>query len=111
MLSQLQGRPGLVVAVSQYEHRLRDTVEQVKAIVQLVDGTRLHLSEVWVGGELRKYAYFQVTPDDEVICGWDNAPHHPEVDTYPHHLHTSKGIHPSTVRALVDVLDILKERL
>jgi hypothetical protein len=98
-----------VVAVSQYEHRLCDTVEQFKAIVQLVDGTRLHISEVWVGGELRKYAYFQVTPDGQIIRGWDNAPHHPEVDTYPHHLHMSKGIHPSTVRALVDVLDILAE--
>ena len=109
MLSQLQGRPGLVVAVSQYEHRLCDTVEQFKAIVQLVDGTRLHISEVWVGGELRKYAYFQVTPDGQIIRGWDNAPHHPEIDTYPHHLHMSKGIHPSAVRALVDVLDILAE--
>ena len=38
MLSQLQGRPGLVVAVSQYEHRLRDTVEQIKAIVTILDG-------------------------------------------------------------------------
>ena len=62
MLIQLHGRPDLVVAVSQYEHRRRDAVEQFKAIVQLVDGTRFHLSEVWVGGELRKYAYFQLPP-------------------------------------------------
>lgn len=111
MLGQLHARPELISAVLQYEHRLRDAVEQCKAVVQLVDGTRLHISEVWLDGELRKYAYYQVTPDGEVVRGWDNAPHHPEVRTYPHHLHDAGETRPSMVRALSDVLDILAEEL
>ena len=42
MLGQLHARPELIAAVLRYEHRLRDVVEQCKAVVQLVDGTRLH---------------------------------------------------------------------
>ena len=107
MRAQLDARPALVVAVLSYEQRLRGSVEQFKAVVQLADGSCLHINEVWIGGELRKYAYYQVTPADQVIRGWDNAPHHPEVSTYPHHFHHT-GVQASEVHALADVLDMLE---
>ena len=111
MLSQLQARTSLVLAVIKYEHRLSGSVEQFKAIAQLVDGSRLHLNEVCVDGQLRKYAYYWLTPSDEIIQGWDNAPHHSEVNTYPHHAHLTGDIHPSQIRSLSDLLDILEQKL
>jgi len=110
-LGQLQARPELIAAVVQYEHRRRDAVEQCKAVVQFVNGTRLHSSEVWLDGALCKYAYYQVTPDGEVVRGWDNAPHHPDVRTSPHHLHDAGETCPSSVRTLSDVRDLLAEAL
>lgn len=110
MLAQLQDHPNLISATLQYEHRLRDEFEQVKAVVQLVDGTYLHLNEVWINGVLRKYAYYQLTPTNEVIRGWDNAPHHPQVPTHPHHFHYIGDIHPSEVRSLNDVLEIFSKK-
>jgi len=107
MRAQLDSRSALVVALLRYEQRLRGSIEQFKAVVQLADGSYLHLNEVWIGGELRKYAYYQVTPSDQVIRGWDNAPHHPEVATHPHHLHHA-GVSASEVRSLADVLDVLE---
>ncbi len=111
MLSQLQARSKLVVAITKYEHRLSGSVEQFKAIAQLVDGSRLHLNEVWLDGQLHKYAYYWLMPADEVIQGWDNAPHHSEVNTYPHHVHIVGDVHSSQVRSLADVLDILEQKL
>ncbi len=111
MLAQLQDRPNLISATLKYEHRLRDEFEQVKAVVQLVDGTYLHLNEVWINGMLRKYAYYQLTPTNEVIRGWDNAPHHPEVSTHPHHFHYTGDIHPSMIRSLNDLLEMLSGEL
>jgi hypothetical protein len=49
--------------------------------------------------------------DHLVREGWDNAPHHPEVITYPHHTHTAQDVRESSVRGLDDVLAFLKERL
>jgi hypothetical protein len=109
MLVALRSYPDLIVRVLRYEHRVRAEVEQHKAVVQLADGSRLHLNEVWIAGSLQKYAYYWLTPTDEIIRGWDNAPHHPEVDTYPHHVHHSGTIHPSSIRSHQDVLLLLNQ--
>lgn len=34
-----------------------------------------------------KYRHHWQSSDGQVIKRWDNAPHHPEIDTFPHHLH------------------------
>lgn len=111
MLSTLQSYPNLVVYILRYEHWVRGEVEQHKAVVQLADGSRLHLNEVWIVGRLQKYAYYWLTPTDEIVRGWDNAPHHPEVDTYPHHVHDADTVHPSNIRSLQDVLILLKRHI
>ncbi len=38
MLSQLESPPEIITSVVKYEDRLKGSVEQFKAIVQLVDG-------------------------------------------------------------------------
>ena len=111
MLSQLQSHPALILTVVKYEHRLKESVEQFKAIVELVDGSYLRINEVWLNGELEKYAYYWLTPTDSIIQGWDNAPHHLEISTYPHHTHTKNRISVSQVRSLADVLDSLKQKI
>jgi hypothetical protein len=111
MFAQLQARPRLVEETISFTHRLSGSVAQYKAIVRLKDGSNLHINEVWVDGKLEKYAYYQVTPTGEIVQGWDNAPHHPEVSTYPHHHHRASEVVESSVRSLTDVLDILTMQL
>jgi len=55
--AELRSYATLVVAVVSLNHRVNGTVEQLKADMQLVDGSRLQVSEVYIGGQLRKYAY------------------------------------------------------
>ncbi len=111
MLSQLRSHPTLIQTVVKYERRLKMSVEQFKAVVELSDGSYLHINEVWVDGELEKYAYYWLTPTDTVIQGWDNAPHHPRISTYPHHTHTKTGVDTSQIHSLFDVLDLLKNTI
>ncbi len=111
MLEKLRSQPDLIKAVFDYEHRLKGTIEQFKAVVQLADGSRLHINEVWIEDKLEKYAYYWLTPAGEILQGWDNAPHHSEVDTYPHHTHHSGNVSLSQIRCLDDVLEILIQRL
>jgi hypothetical protein len=107
MLDLLQSHPELVRRIPTYAYRRNGQVEQFKAVAELVDGSRLHINEVWIEGNLHKYAYYQVTLAGEIIQGWDNAPHHPEVNTHPHHLHREGMVISSSVRSLADVLQAL----
>jgi hypothetical protein len=111
MLSLLQAHPDLILPILQYEHRVQGHVEQFKAIVELADGSRLHINEVWLSSVLHKYSYYWLTPIGTLIQGWDNAPHHLHIATYPHHSHTPTGIIVSSVRSLADVLVEIKKQI
>jgi hypothetical protein len=103
--------PRLVLTVARLTRRLNGSIEQIKADAQLADGSLLHINEVYVQGHLRKYAYYRLTPTGEVIQGWDNAPHHPEIASHPHHLHQENAVYSSQVRSLADVLALLEKEL
>lgn len=36
---------------------------------------------------VEKYSFHWQRNDGTLICRWDNAPHHRDVTTFPHHLH------------------------
>jgi hypothetical protein len=111
MLEELRSHPQLILEIVSYSHRINGAVAQHKAVASLVDGSTPHINEVWIEGELRKYAYYQVTPTGDVVQGWDNAPHHPGVSTYPHHCHGTGAVEASAVRSLRDVLELLTAQL
>ena len=111
MIAFLRLQQPLIQRIIEYEQRASGNLEQSKAVVELVDGSRLHINEVWIQGVLQKYAYYWLTPTGTLLQGWDNAPHHPDIATYPHHTHTRAGIQPSTVWTLADVLNMLKKHL
>ena len=57
--------------------------------------------------EIIKYSFHWQTENKELIKRWDNAPHHPEIATYPHHVHD--GSEDSVFPYLpVDIEDIFK---
>ena len=63
----------------------------VTAVRDLVTKWRLELShghvlDLYYNESLGKYGYTLVATDARVL-GWDNAPHHPELDGFPHHVH------------------------
>ena len=68
--------------------------------------------QIWVHYEraFQRYAYQLFT--DRPILRWDNAPHYPEIQNFPHHFHDEAGSKsPSTLtgKPLVDVPAILDE--
>lgn len=59
--------------------------------IYLCDGSLLELTEriIEEDGTLKrtKYRYHWQTEEGTLIKRWDNAMHHPEIETFPHHLH------------------------
>lgn len=88
MIDLLRRRSSLIQTIVQYEHRVNGDLEQYKSVVELRNGSRLHINEVWLQRLLHKYAYYWLTPTGGLIQGWDNAPHHPQISTFPDHSHT-----------------------
>ncbi len=58
-----------------------------------IDGSRLFAFE-FVDARLRRlrYSYHYQDASGDLIFRYDNAPHHPEVRTHPHHKHTPQGV-------------------
>ncbi len=57
----------------------------------------------------QKYSYQYMNEDKEMIFRYDNAEHHREIKTFPHHKHTTNGIVESKEPTLKQVLDEIEQ--
>lgn len=67
--------------------------------------------DIYYNATLRKYSYTIIKHNKRII-GWDNAPHHKQIKTHPHHFHTLDGrITQSRMKGnpTKDITQILKE--
>ena len=101
----------IVEAVEELEIVERETVSKLKVKLRLFDGSMLWTREVWIKGAIEAYSYYWLRPDETVIIGWDNAPHHQGVKTFPHHRHIGDGIEESQEREMSQVLKFIKDFL
>lgn len=72
------------------------------------DGAELHFSEQ-LPTTMRKYRFQRMDGHKQLICRWDSAPHHLEVDAAPFHVHTPDGIKSSPPMTLLTVLIQIEE--
>jgi hypothetical protein len=81
----------------------------VRGILTLIGGFELHIAEYVVTDPVLtrpKYRYHLQTSDGKLVSRWDNAPHHPDVSTFPDHRHDDhSGVHPAPPMNVPDVLD------
>jgi hypothetical protein len=83
--------------------------ETLRLVLHLRDGTNLRVTEQWSGSVLERYSYYWLTPTNELKIGWDNAPHHTRLETYPHHKHVGRkeNLQPSSETRLKEVMKIV----
>ncbi|MBF0411571.1 MAG: hypothetical protein HQK70_02530 [Desulfamplus sp.] len=83
--------------------------ETLRLIIVLKDGTNLRVTEQWEGEELIRYSYYWLTFENKLKIGWDNAPHHKQLQGFPHHKHVEKqkNINPSSERNLEEVMEFI----
>ena len=77
----------------------------------LIDGSLLKVRDyLFFNGE-RKYSYHWMNADKTLRRRWDNAPHWPDVATFPHHVHVADEKSPrvSVITNLEDLLVFLED--
>ncbi len=84
--------------------------QTLRLILYLRDGTSLRLTEQWSGDVLERYSYYWLTATNELKVGWDNAPHHTHLETFPHHKHVSRqhNLQPSSETRLEEVMAFIR---
>jgi len=83
--------------------------ETLRLILYLKDGTNLRITEQWEGTRLRRYSYYWLTSTNKLKVGWDNAPHHTRLETFPHHKHIGqqRNLQPSEETCLEEVMEVI----
>lgn len=91
--------------------RLGEGVAHYRLRTTLLDGSMLQCAE---RASLRfgrvhidNYSFHWQRPDGSLIRRWDNAPHHPEIASFPHHVHEGDEIHVLAHEA-IDVFGVVE---
>jgi hypothetical protein len=109
--------------ISEIEAKFEETVtrivilefdsEALRLILYLKDGSNLRVAEQWEGQTLKRYSYYWLTSGNELKVGWDNTPHHTQLETFPHHKHVAEkqNIQSSTETCLEQVMELIRLNL
>ena len=83
----------------------------LRVIIRLPDDSVIHCFEYVLFDELigiSKYSFHWQDVAGNLICRWDNAPHHPELDNFPYHVHTKDKVSASSEMNLRTILSEAK---
>ena len=78
--------------------------------IHLIDGSILFARE-YVDEATRDYAFHWQDQGNQLLMRWDNAPHHHQLRTFPHHKHTPQGVVENLEIALSDVLQQIRQQV
>ncbi|PXF59785.1 MAG: hypothetical protein C4B59_10810 [Candidatus Methanogaster sp.] len=81
----------------------------LRVIIGLPDDSVIHCFEyVLFDGSIgiSKYSFHWQDVTGNLICRWDNDPHHPELDNFPYHAHTKDKVSASSE---MDIRKVLSE--
>jgi hypothetical protein len=87
--------------------------EYLKIAIYFADGSNLRVTEEWEEGILVKYSYYWLAPDNRLKTGWGNAPHHVQLENFPHHKHVGQQTNrqPSDETCLEEVMQVIIPQL
>jgi len=87
--------------------------ETLRVILYLKDGTNLRVAEQWAGKVLKRYSYYWLNSANELKVGWDNAPHHTQMESFPHHKHVGQrgNLQLSRETSLEEVMRVIQRKI
>ncbi|MEN8119922.1 MAG: DUF6516 family protein [Bacteroidota bacterium] len=96
--------------VLEFKQKLSSVFLKLKVV--FVDNSVLFTKE-YFDAQSRNYSYHWQDNNKKLIMRWDNAPHHKNISTFPHHVHIKEdqSIHDSNVIALIEVFKYIETQL
>ena len=109
IFSTIQNFSEIITSFDIIEFLKDEKVAKSKVKATLKNNSVLWIREVTFKGQIISYSYYWLRSDNTIIIGWDNAPHHQEIETFPHHKHVGKNIEPSKETSLDHVLTYISK--
>lgn len=110
LLQIVAGHP-LVVNVTLTQREITEYEGHIEGRLELSNDYQLHVSEyVFTMPQFRRsmYRYHVRNVSSVFVCRWDNAPHYPQIETFPDHFHLSeKTVQPSPPMDIPKALNAL----
>lgn len=78
----------LIQSYEVLEYFDEDIIKLIKIKAHLIDNSTLFKREI-IKPDSSNYSYHWQDDSGNLIFRWDNAPYHPDIVTFPHHLHKS----------------------
>ena len=105
LVSLLKRHP-LVVETDVISKQTINAEGYIRLMAKFINGNELHVFEYRIVGDVEKYAYHLQNGGGRLIFRYDNRPHHPEIETFPHHKHLAESPEPKpsqkpTVKSLM----------
>lgn len=72
------------------DFRKSETIFYLNLKIHFVNNSELHVRE-YLDADHRKYSFHCQSYNGDLITRWDNAPHFPDLITFPHHKHLASG--------------------
>jgi len=101
----------VIASIEILEISEEENISNLRSRLRVYDGTILWVREIRNKESIVSYSYYWLRSDETVIIGWDNAPHHNEVSSFPNHKHIGNKIEASQESNLRDVLNFIKKFL
>ena len=101
----------LIDSIQQMDFKEEEGIAQLRIKVRLIDATFLNIREIKKHNRILAYSYYWLDSNNQVITGWDNAPHHKALETFPHHKHMRDNVLPSKETCLRDILKYIDSLL
>ena len=89
-------------------------IMEFRVRLQLIDNSILEITEIFVFDiNKRKYSFQRMDKNYDLKIRWDNAPHHRQIATFPHHKHIEleENIHESEEPTVEEILELIRTEI
>jgi hypothetical protein len=93
---------------------VKDLEGYLRIRASLIDGGQLDIFIYVISNHkisIKKYSFHWQDKDKKLVMRWDNAPHHPGLDNFPHHLHLEGETKPSTEPYFINILKKIEDEV
>ncbi len=87
-----------------------ENVKLIKIRANLKNSSILYIRE-FIKTNSSNYSYHWQDSSGKLLLRWDNAPHHPQITTFPHHLHFGNDIKAAYRVSIKEVLEGIQKYL
>lgn len=104
----------IIIETQILTQRQDNRIMEFKGRLKLTDNSILEITEIFVFDiSKRKYSFQWMDENYDLKIRWDNAPHHRQIITFPHHKHIEQeeNIYESQETTVEEILGLIKSKI